>query len=301
MFLHNDKELFKDVIVATAVDQNRPVAIVEKDYYVTMILKLLAQVEPRCVFKGGTSLSKCHHVIERFSEDIDITFSDTLTQGQRRKLKNDTIDNISKVLDLSIVNWDETRSRRDYNCYMFDYEPIEGEVEKSLLAGVKMEVALGSIAFPTVKMPVDSYVYQYLSKENMEIIREFGLEPFEMTLQSLERTFADKVFAICDYYMEGKVKRHSRHIYDLYMLLPKISLDAEYKELVSEIRKHRAKMSICPSAQPEVNVSEVLKEIIDKEIYKADYKEITTYFQNQPLEYEKAISVLKTILDSGVF
>lgn len=301
MFLHNDKELFKDVIVATAVDQNRPVAIVEKDYYVTMILKLLAQVEPRCVFKGGTSLSKCHHVIERFSEDIDITFSDTLTQGQRRKLKNDTIDNISKVLDLPIVNWDETRSRRDYNCYMFDYEPIEGEVEKSLLAGVKMEVALGSIAFPTVKMSVDSYVYQYLSKENMEIIREFGLEPFEMTLQSLERTFADKVFAICDYYMEGKVKRHSRHIYDLYMLLPKISLDAEYKELVSEIRKHRAKMSICPSAQPEVNVSEVLKEIIDKEIYKADYKEITTYFQNQPLEYEKAISVLKTILDSGVF
>lgn len=301
MFLHNDKELFKDVIVATAVDQNRPVAIVEKDYYVTMILKLLAQVEPRCVFKGGTSLSKCHHVIERFSEDIDITFSDTLTQGQRRKLKNDTIDNISKVLDLPIVNWDETRSRRDYNCYMFDYEPIEGEVEKSLLAGVKMEVALGSIAFPTVKMPVDSYVYQYLSKENMEIIREFGLEPFEMTIQSLERTFADKVFAICDYYMEGKVKRHSRHIYDLYMLLPKISLDAEYKELVSEIRKHRAKMSICPSAQPEVNVSEVLKEIIDKEIYKADYKEITTYFQNQPLEYEKAISVLKTILDSGVF
>ena len=301
MFLHNDKELFKDVIVATAVDQNRPVAIVEKDYYVTMILKLLAQVEPRCVFKGGTSLSKCHHVIDRFSEDIDITFSDTLTQGQRRKLKNDTIDNISKVLDLPIVNWDETRSRRDYNCYMFDYEPIEGEVEKSLLAGVKMEVALGSIAFPTVKMPVDSYVYQYLSKENMEIIREFGLEPFEMTLQSLERTFADKVFAICDYYMEGKVKRHSRHIYDLYMLLPKIRLDSEYKELVSEIRNHRAKMSICPSAQPEVNVPELLREIIDKEIYKADYKEITTYFQNQPLEYEKAISVLRTILDSGVF
>lgn len=301
MFLHNDKELFKDVIVATAVDQNRPMVIVEKDYYVTMILKLLAQVEPGCVFKGGTSLSKCHHVIDRFSEDIDITFSDTLTQGQRRKLKNDTIDNISKVLDLPIVNWDETRSRRDYNCYIFDYEPIEGEVEKSLLAGVKMEVALGSIAFPTVKMPVDSYVYQYLSKENMEIIQEFGLEPFEMTLQSLERTFADKVFAICDYYMEGKVKRHSRHIYDLYMLLPKIRLDSEYKELVSEIRNHRAKMSICPSAQPEVNVPELLREIIDKEIYKADYKEITTYFQNQPLEYEKAISVLRTILDSGVF
>ena len=45
MFLHNDEELFKDVIIAASVDQKRPVAIVEKDYYVTMILKLLAQVE----------------------------------------------------------------------------------------------------------------------------------------------------------------------------------------------------------------------------------------------------------------
>ena len=63
-----------------------------------------------------------------------------------------------------------------------------------------MEVVLGSVSFPTVKLPVDSYVYQYLSKENMDIVEEFGLEPFEMTLQSLERTFADKVFAICDYY-----------------------------------------------------------------------------------------------------
>lgn len=301
MFLHNDKELFKDVIIAASVDQKRPVAIVEKDYYVTMILKLLAQVEPGCVFKGGTSLSKCHHVIDRFSEDIDITFSNTLTQGQRKKLKNDIIANISKELDLPIVNWNETKSRRDYNCYIFDYKPIEDTTEKNLFSGVKMEVALGTVAFPTEKKLVDSYIYQYLSKENMDIVREFGIEPFEMTVQSLERTFADKVFAICDYYMEGKVKRHSRHIYDLYMLLPKIILDDAYRELVAEIRNHRARMSICPSAQPGVDVSELLKEIITKEIYRADYKEITTYFQNHPLEYEKAISAIRTIAESGIF
>lgn len=301
MFLHNDEELFKDVIIAASVDQKRPVAIVEKDYYVTMILKLLAQVEPGCVFKGGTSLSKCHHVIDRFSEDIDITFSNTLTQGQRKKLKNDIIANISKELDLPIVNWNETKSRRDYNCYIFDYKPIEDTTEKNLFSGVKMEVALGTVAFPTEKKLVDSYIYQYLSKENMDIVREFGIEPFEMTVQSLERTFADKVFAICDYYMEGKVKRHSRHIYDLYMLLPKIILDDAYRELVAEIRNHRARMSICPSAQPGVDVSELLKEIITKEIYRADYKEITTYFQNHPLEYEKAISAIRIIAESGIF
>lgn len=99
----------------------------------------------------------------------------------------------------------------------------------------------------------------------------------------------------------GKVKRHSRHIYDLYMLLPKIILDDAYRELVAEIRNHRARMSICPSAQPGVDVSELLKEIITKEIYRADYKEITTYFQNHPLEYEKAISAIRTIAESGIF
>lgn len=50
-----------------------------------MILKQLAKAKPKCVFKGGTSLSKCHHVIDRFSEDIDITFSDRLTP---RNVKN---------------------------------------------------------------------------------------------------------------------------------------------------------------------------------------------------------------------
>ena len=84
MFLHEDKELFRDVIEAAAEAQKRPIAIVEKDYYVTMILKLLSEKAPGCVFKGGTSLSKCHHAIDRFSEDIDIAFSDALTEGQRK-------------------------------------------------------------------------------------------------------------------------------------------------------------------------------------------------------------------------
>lgn len=212
MFLHEDRELFEDVIKATAEVQQRPVAIVEKDYYITMILKLLSEEAPGCVFKGGTSLSKCHHVIDRFSEDIDIAFSDNLTQGQRKNLKDKTIAGISDRLGLPISDWENARSRRDYNCYTFDYRPIDGYVQKSLIPGVKMEVSLGSASFPTVTLPVDSYVYQYLQQENEEIIQDYQLQPFRMTLQSLERTFADKVFAVCDYYLAGKTQRNSRHI-----------------------------------------------------------------------------------------
>lgn len=301
MFLHEDKELFKDVIEATAESQSQPIAIVEKDYYVTMILKLLSEEVPDCVFKGGTSLSKCHHAIDRFSEDIDIAFSEDLTQGQRKNLKDKTIAGISRRLGLPISDWENARSRRDYNCYTFDYKPIGGYIQESLLLGVKMEVSLGSVSFPTIKLPVDSYVYQYLQQENEDIIREYQLQPFEMTLQSLERTFADKVFAICDYYISGKIQRNSRHIYDLYMLLPRIDLTEEYKELVSEIRLHRAKLSICPSAQEGVVISEILEKIIKDEVYRSDYEAITTYFQHHPVGYKEAISAIRTIIASDVF
>lgn len=60
-------------------------------------------------------------------------------------------------------------------------------------------------------------------------------------------------------------------------------------------------MSICHSAQEGVDVTKLLREIIDKEVYKSDYKEITTYFQNEPLEYDTAIRVIETVIDSGVF
>lgn len=301
MFLHEDRELFEDVIKAAAEAQHRPISIVEKDYYVTMILKLLSEEAPECVFKGGTSLSKCHHVIDRFSEDIDIAFSNDLTQRQRKELKDKTIAGISNRWGLPISDWENAKSRRDYNCYTFEYRPIDDYVQESLLPGVKMEVSLGSISFPTVTLPVDSYVYQYLKQDNEEIIREYQLQPFEMNLQSLERTFADKVFAVCDYYLTEKTQRNSRHIYDLYMLFPKIRMEDEYRELVAEIRGHREKMPICLSAQEGINVPEVLERIIEEEAYKTDYEEITTYFQNYPIRYEEAITVLRDIIDSGVF
>lgn len=61
--------------------------IIEKDYYVTMLLRVLAEKIPYIVFKGGTSLSKCHKVIKRFSEDIDITIDMLLSQGQKKRFK----------------------------------------------------------------------------------------------------------------------------------------------------------------------------------------------------------------------
>jgi hypothetical protein len=39
-------------------------------------------------------------------------------------------------------------------------------------------------------------------------VDSYGLLPFEMKVQGIDRTMIDKVFAICDYYMKGDVRRH---------------------------------------------------------------------------------------------
>ncbi|MFR6538817.1 MAG: nucleotidyl transferase AbiEii/AbiGii toxin family protein [Lachnospiraceae bacterium] len=302
MLLHKDREQFKAVLNAVSNELGVPVTIVEKDYYVTMILKQLAIKAPGCVFKGGTSLSKCYHAINRFSEDIDITFSDKLSQGERQKLKNQIIAGISEYLDLTIIDWDNTRSRRDYNCYTFKYSPIEGYVPESLIEGVKMEVVLGSISFPIVEMEVDSYIYQVLKVDNMDFIREYELEPFIMTLQSIERTFIDKVFALCDYYIKGDVNKHSRHIYDLYKLLPQITFDDIFKQLVEDVRNERLKMpKMCPAAEAGIDINEYLQVIVDKRIYEKDYDEITSYFQKERVDYDEAIGVIDKIINSKMF
>ena len=70
-------------------------AIIEKDYYVTEALRLIATTAPdKIIFKGGTSLAKGWNLIQRFSEDIDI-FLDPLAFKPRlgknaidRELKN---------------------------------------------------------------------------------------------------------------------------------------------------------------------------------------------------------------------
>ncbi|SES43874.1 Predicted nucleotidyltransferase component of viral defense system [Butyrivibrio fibrisolvens] len=302
MLLHKDREQFEAIVNAASNELSIPIPIVEKDYYVTMILKQLSLNAKNCVFKGGTSLSKCHHAIDRFSEDIDITFSDTLSQGERKKLKNNVIAGISEYLELPIPDWNNAHSRRDYNCYVFHYSPIEGYVPESLIDGVKMEVVLGSIAFPTVEMEVDSYIYQVLKKDNMDLVELYELQPFTMTIQSLERTFIDKVFALCDYYIKGDVNKHSRHIYDLYMLMPKMTFDEGFKELVKEVRIERQKKpELCPSSLDGVDINDMLGIIIAEAVYEKDYESITSYFQKTRIEYEKAIEAVKKVIELKAF
>ena len=149
MYLHEDGETFRDLVDQVADSIGRVPALVEKDYYVTQILRLLANQLENCVFKGGTSLVKGFHVIDRFSEDIDITFNVHIGEGKRKKLKNVVLKEISETLGMPVANWEDTQSDRDYNAYLFTYESVIGPQDDRLPQYVKLETALGSYSFPT--------------------------------------------------------------------------------------------------------------------------------------------------------
>ena len=97
MYLHKDRETFKDIIEQTAEHSGRAPVVVEKDYYGTLILKVLAEQLDLGVFKGGTSLSKGIRVINRFSEDIVITFKEHIGESRRKKLKNVVLKGIKLI------------------------------------------------------------------------------------------------------------------------------------------------------------------------------------------------------------
>ena len=186
-YLHSDREQFRDAIDLAYEQTGVMVQAIEKDYYVTMLLRLLAQRMPYIVFKGGTSLSKCHKVIRRFSEDIDITIDTLLSQGQKKKIKQAIVES-AEELGMTIENLDETRSRRDYNRYVIAYDSVIPMASDALKAAVLLETSYTAVSFPTVLLPVHSYIGDMMEQEAPDAIEEYNLNPFEMKLIEHWRT-----------------------------------------------------------------------------------------------------------------
>lgn len=300
MKLHNDKAAFEQAVRSTSRYFGVEPALVEKDYFVTLVLEKINENAPGLLFKGGTSLSKCHKIIDRFSEDIDLTLDEEhFTQGQRQKLKYIIID-VCKELGLTLTNEGETRSRRAYNSYKIEYPILFSSV--SVNPQLLVETVFIQKAYPDETLSADCMIGEWLrATNNMAAIEQYELYPFEVRVQALERTLVDKVFAICDYMERNVTLRQSRHIYDISRLLTKVKMDESLKELAREVREDRKPNKTCVSAQDGVNVPELLRKVIDTQFFKKDYEDTTLKLLSKTVEYDEAIKSLETIIAGGVF
>lgn len=229
MNLHLDKDNFEGAIVATAEYLKIPEIFIEKDYWVTYALYQLfhSEVKDLIVFKGGTSLSKCYKVIERFSEDIDLVIvKKEIDTGNdlKRKLKavTDIIDN--SILEI-VTNDPNSKKLGSLRKIVYSYPKVGvkgdfGEVRENIVLEVSH---LGNFEPNTIK-PICTLIADYIkTTPKIELISQFGLENFEVKALSIERTFCEKIISLVRFsYSENPLDDLSqkvRHTYDLHQLL----------------------------------------------------------------------------------
>lgn len=202
-------------------------ALIEKDYYVTEALRIIAaKVGDKVIFKGGTSLSKGWNLIQRFSEDIDIfldprAFEPVLAKrGIDRELKG-LRDSIDKHPALNFLKEGSRTIGGFGRSDRFSFEQRfggPGEVAGHVL----VEVGTASGRGPTATIELRSYLGTYLNERGLSLGAE-DERGFSIRLLHFRRTFVEKLFAI-----HSKVEllkrdarpigTYARHYYDLFQL-----------------------------------------------------------------------------------
>jgi len=307
MTLHKNREIFRTLIESTATTFRLEPFKIEKDYYNSLLLNAIFKAEDGLfVFKGGTSLSKCFKIIDRFSEDIDLALAfeadEKVTVGKKKKAK-ETIVKITEQLGFRLANRENIRSRRDINRYIIEYDSVlmnsNGASDKIII-----ETITAYRPFPVVVMPVDSLIYKYLSQfaEGQTMIEHYSLDPFSITVQSIERTFIDKIFAICDYHIQKDYDKHSRHIYDLHMLWTSKMLDLELvKSIIPAVLAERNNFPTHnPSAQPGTDIRILLYEATHCIDYRNDFEKITQELVYNVVKYDVCIKSLDEIIAMNI-
>lgn len=227
MNLHSNKELLQDAILATAEYLEMRDIYVEKDYWVTVALYEIfhSDIADQSVFKGGTALSKCHNLIERFSEDIDIVV--LRNEGENDNQLKKKIRAISMVVEKVIPEIEVEgltnkmgNIRKTVHQYNKLFERDFGQVREHVVVEATW---LGNFE-PFSDMQVSSYIYEMMkAKGQDELIEQYNMAPFTIQVLSKLRTFCEKIMSLVRFSRTEEpiddLRNKIRHVYDIHQML----------------------------------------------------------------------------------
>ena len=233
---------------------NLPETAIEKDYWVCWILRELFSLPgwgKSLTFKGGTSLSKCWGLINRFSEDIDIVIDKGFLgfggkaspeKAPSKKQKKKRLDAMKEVaqcqihddlapalrarIDASLPESDRwelvpasEEEDRDRQTLLFKYPSALPATQVYIQRVVKIEMGARSDNEPIEEREVHPYLFDAFPDI-------FGPGKFRVRALSVERTFWEKAMLLHEetYRPADKKKRNARmarHYYDLWCLITK--------------------------------------------------------------------------------
>ena len=306
---------------------------VEKDWWVTMVLKALfgTRVARYAFFKGGTSLSKGWNLINRFSEDIDIALYREFFLTERglacarcennnqvkmlRKASRDYIHGEFKTeleqrlkemgLDVGVEAVTTHRTADGEKPIDHDADPTVVLVHyPSIFSGnhsyvkpvVKVEISCLSMREPFEVKRIASLISEGFSTEDEEAVSEIA------TI-SPSRTFLEKAFLLCEEYQRRNPRtlRMSRHLYDLERLM-----DTEYgraalkdTKLYREIVEHRKKFYHVGGVDYSLDLPERIVFCPTGEVrerLRADYENMrSSFIYGEALEFDELMGRIEAL------
>ena len=232
MKLHENKEIFRDAILATSQLFGIPEIYIEKDYWVTIALQEIfnSSASEYAVFKGGTSLSKCFNIIERFSEDIDIVvFCRKEETDNQKKLKIKRVSEIVGKVMPEIKIEGLTNKKGNIRKTAHQYNKPFSTTSNGIGEYVVLEVSWLGNSKPSMKSSVNSYINEMArQKEQKDLIQVYGLKPFPVRVLGMERTFCEKILSLVRFsYTENPYEdlaNKIRHIYDIHLMLNNVQV-----------------------------------------------------------------------------
>lgn len=227
MKLHSNKGLLQDAILATAEHLNIRDIYVEKDYWVTVALYEIfhSEIASESVFKGGTSLSKCYKLIDRFSEDIDMVVlrNQDESDGQLKK----KIRAISKVVgkaipEIQIEGLTNKKGNIRKTVHQYDnvFKGDFGQIREHVVVEATW---LGNFE-PYSKMQVNSYIYEMMKAKHQDaLIEQYKLSPFTVQVLSKLRTYCEKIMSLVRFSRSENpivdLRNKIRHVYDIHQMM----------------------------------------------------------------------------------
>ncbi len=327
-FAQSSPENRRDGFVQTAAARRFDPVIVEKDFWVCWTLKemfRLPEIGEHLIFKGGTSLSKVFKIIERFSEDIDVSIDRAFLgfggvnepeAGGSNKEKQRRVDalkaacqqkiatGLHPALDAAIkskVAANETWSLRndaedpDQQTLLFEYPSSFATASESYIRrAVKIEMGARADHWPCETKTVTPYVAE-------QFPQGFKEGSCEVKVLSAERTFWEKATILHAEFHRPADKvipeRFSRHYCDFYELIRKgVATSAvEKPELLARVAEHKSLFFRSASARYGEAVRGTLRIAPPEHRLKPlrdDYGKMQQMFFGEPPDFDSIIALL---------
>ena len=248
----DDPDIFREALAYSEADRGFTSALIEKDYFCSLVLKHLFRKETSLVFKGGTCLSKVHIDFYRLSEDLDLIIPVTadITRTQRSAYMV-PVKRMFEKLPTAVPGVTISEAFRGHNAsrqYISCLEYHSVIVEKT----EKIKVEIG-IREPLLR-PAESRFASTI------VINPFSgqplVPPFKVRAMALQEAYAEKVRAAIT-----RKEPAIRDFFDVFHAVRKKGLNTQDPDFLSLVK---AKIDV-PGNDP-IDLAEGRKQELNRQL-----------------------------------